>query len=590
MGAFFLYDPQKPIDVSAAKVVFREKGFDQPYEFKLNGLRLLLYKKQLIEENNWVSDGIYSLFVIGTIVYKGNSYSDTKLQLFEDLKSGLLKSDCLIGNYCLIFFNGQDVLLIDDSMDTQQLFTNKDKSFITSSFLAAAMAIDGKLTLDRPACIEKLITGYIIGKNTLFNEVIHLSREKQSEFSGAWHFFQWPGMSVPSADGLNIKDSAANQVTLLLSYMSNLKSLAQKFPAEIGLSGGYDSRLLMAAALKAWPMKISVHTHLTEGVPKHRVEKNIAEEISSSKGCRLRVIPTKQLDKYDEREIEEMLRDNLFYFDGRCSYNMGAFSPVYTRKYKTEVLRENRLTLNGLGGEIYRNYYLVSRKSINTSQWIMNHVFPVGVASIIDKQGLDLLKNILIKKYELILGHPWGKRIPNFETRRFYSEIYLPNSDALNCNAHNQLEFFVTPFMERQFVEAAYAGRAHIGIGGEYQAEMIRQIDSQIASFPLHYGFSISGHEPLQRKLYELIRGYVPDRIWNFRTARIMRREGDSNSYVQYFRRTYEKCRYLKSAADNVERLFPEINFKNLRKDNAMMPNSSFISILLYEFRDKIVF
>jgi hypothetical protein len=74
------------------------------------------------------------------------------------------------------------------------------------------------------------------------------------------------------------------------------------------------------------------------------------------------------------------------------------------------------------------------------------------------------------------------------------------------------------------------------------------------------------------------------------RVKYVTKRQGEKNRNLIYFKDVANKCNYLKRAADFTERLFPELNFDLLRKDYAMMPNSSYISVLLYEFRERLQF
>lgn len=589
MGAFFLYKKTAVIDLGSVKQLFAKKGFDEPYHFDLGSSYLLLYKKQLLAESNFLEhDGCF-LFVIGTIIYKGKNYTRTKELLFDDFYHNKIEKHKLQGNYCAIFYDGHTITLMNDSMNVQHLFTDEANQFITSSFLAAVYAVKGKLTLNRMACYEKLTTGYIVGEDTLFNQVYHITKEKQASFKD-WRFITWEPVETPSRfDNDGLKNSAARQVEAITGYMEGIKELAEQYRPEIGLSGGYDSRLLYAAALKAWPFNLSVHTHATEGITIHQIEKEIAKSMADAKGSPFRMVPTKNMNAYSEAEIEDILKDGLYFFDGRCAYNMGAFSPVYTRKYKKETIGDCRLSLNGLGGEMYRNYYMVCRPIINIKAWMKAHVYCACIDDVFVRHGdFEKMHQNICRKMEKELGFPWRKWVSNFLMRRYYSELRMPESDALNCNAHNQLAFYLTPFIERTLVEKAYKGYKYIGISGEYQTEMLRQMDESLAQFQSHYGFSFDRREPLKYKVYMLVRGLLPDFVWNIRVRLITRREGLKNRNYRYFNEVVNRCEYFKKATQFTEALFPEINFNVLRSDYAMMPNSSYISVLLYELRDKL--
>lgn len=590
MGAFFLYNRNAVLDIESVKIIFQKKGFSSPRHFELGSSSLLLYQKQLINETNYIEGDGCVLFIIGTVIYKGGNYTETKASLLMDFQNGSVDRDALQGNYCLLFYNQTSVTLLNDAMNVQHLFTNKAQQFITSSFLAAMAAVPGKLCLNRMACLEKLTTGYIVGEETLFEQIQHITKAMQNSSKvGIWRFLTWDAIRLPKAfDYSGFQDSAARQVSAIKEYLRGIQALAAQYKPEIGLSGGYDSRLLYAGTLRVWPFKIAVHTHATEGVSIHDQEKEIVKQMAKAKGSPLKVIPTKNMDAYNDTEIEEILKDGLYFFDGRCAYNMGAFSPVYTRKYKMSIVGDCRLTLNGLGGEMYRNYYMVARPFIHYKEWMKAHVYSQCIEMVFrNQEDFSKMHQYICGKMERELGISWRGWVSNFNLRRYYSELRMPDCDALNCNAHNQIAFYLTPFIERELLEQAYCGVRYIGISGEYQAEIIRQVDEELVTFPSHYGFNFSGHEPLKYKLYMFIRGWLPDVIWNARVRFVTKRRKEARN-LEYFRVVAAKCEYLRNAAAYAEALFPEVDFDELRKDYAMMPNTSYISVLLYEFRNRI--
>lgn len=585
MGAFILYNKGKKseLDLVAIHSTFSNKGFSRPSIFDLGECELYLYHKQLAEAVNSYEDGNNCIFVIGTVVYKGYGYHDTLKYLLHDYIKNRIEYDRILGNYCAIFYVNNKLHILNDALNVCQLFTDMGQHFICSSFLASANAV-GKLTIDRSASLEKLLTGYIVGESTLFNEV---RRVIPSDYRGRWDIHKWPPLVVPDADK-NKEKSVIDRTEAIKGYLKDIEKLAEEFKPELGLSGGYDSRLIFAAAQSAWPFKLDIHTHSTEGVKIHSIEKEIVKEIAEKTGHNLTIVPTHNLDYYSGDEIEAILKDGYYYFDGRCAYNMGAFSPTYTRKYKTNTASGHGLTLNGLGGEVYRNYFANIKPFVSVKQWMKAKVYPNAIDRIVDRATFDMVHKYICGKMDQLLPFRWKKWITAFQIRRYYSEMRMPDCDALNCNANNQMVFYLTPFIERNMTEDAYRARNYIGMSGEFQASMIKEINPVIAAFNSHYGFPFDRKEPLKYKIYMLVRGILPDSIWNFRINRIVSSGYQTNRNRQFFERVREKCPFLEQATDYTEKLFPEIDFNYLRTDYAMMPNSSYISVVFYMLRDRI--
>lgn len=583
MGAFFLYNNNSNIKTEAVCEVFEKKGFRDPHTFDCGAYKLLLWQKQLVECANWTACDGAMLCAVGTVVYKGLSYTPSLKAILADYLKDTLEPEKLRGNFCLIFLRDGQVCFLNDTLNVQHLFTDSARTFITSSFLAAMNAPQGKLTLNRMACLEKLLTGYTVGPETLFNEVVHISRSMRQ--SCGWTFLKAPEMTIPPAEGRSRSENIKKRTEKIRSYFHDLYALKDEYTPEMGLSDGYDSRVLYAGALDVWKQAIATHTHSTEGAGAHDEEKKIVKDIASTFGSELTVVKTKQMHNYSEAEIKDILLDGLYYYDGRCAYNTGAFSPVYTRKYKIATAGKHMLTLNGLGGEIYRNYYLVSKPFIYVKQWMKAHVYPDSVDDVI---GQDLFAEIhknLSGKISKEMGTSWGNWASNFCMRRFYSEIVLPDCNALNCNAHNQMLFFVTPFIEWDVMYDAYKARKALGTYGELQAGMMRELNERVSGFRSHYGFTFNQKPSPRYRAYALIKGWLPDFIWNARTRHKLK---SLNHYAEYYGKTMLKCKYLQEADIYLKSLFPEVNFEILHRDYAMMPNSAYVAVLLYTFRDRI--
>lgn len=587
MGAFFLYNPQSfnEAKLNSVKDVYVQKGFHEPKQFHLGSYGLLLYQKQLVNYENFYEEDEGAIYVVGTVIYRGLGYSETLRAMLHDFCNHTLAYDELLGNYCAIIHCKGQIHILNDALNVCELFEDVDRTFVTSSFLAAAESME-RLTIDRLTAQEKLLTGYIVGENTLFNEVKRVIPQTRTGNS-AWEVHKWEPFQVPESDN-NRTESVKERAETIKQFFAKIENIAREYPPELGLSGGYDSRMLFAGSQGSWPFKLDLHTHSTEGVKIHDVEKEIVKEMAKQTGTPLQIVPTHNMDYYQEEDVEDILKDGYYFFDGRCAYNMGAFSPVYTRKYKCQAVSGHGLTLNGLGGENYRNYYMNIKPLVSTKQWMKAKVYPCAVEDVLAKEDFNKLHRTIVEKMDRLLPIKWGKVVSNFDTRRYYSEMRMPDCDALNCNAHNQMEFYLTPFIDRSMIADAYRGREYVGVSGQYQADIIHELSPLVASFDSHYGYAFDKKEPFKRTIYMLVRGILPDFIWNARIRLLTRKTRNTNGNLKYFNRVREKSKFLDAAASYAESLFPEINFDNLRLDYAMMPNSTYISVVLYMLRDKI--
>jgi hypothetical protein len=589
LGAFFLFQDDIDIDEQAVDSVFNNKGFSKRFEFKLGRMRLWLYPKQLLAEENYILDGDGTdLYATGTVVYQGLSYRSSLQALLNDYKTGDIKFDRLLGNYCLIFYNGKKIQFLTDRLNVQHIFVDNKLTRLTTSFLAMLASFQQPGRLNRLACFEKMMTGYIVGPDTLVEGIHQVTPQLQGELcSSCIEFLSVPAQPVNNHPGSeNFNKSVTSQLDTLFHEFRELSNLAITYGVDFGLSSGYDSRLILALAKQA-RLPASVHSHLTKGV--HESEANIAREMAEVAGMPFRSIETLKIEDYGETELLDMLSDGLYYYDGRTGDNSGALSPTYTRKYKAATLADRRLRLNGEGGEIYRNYYYTSAPRVEFYQWMKNHLFYRFAEECMTgaKKMRDELDEFVLGKISRRLGLSVNGWVDQLALRRYYGEIRLPDCEGFLANADNQLAFFIFPFVELSLLEAAYTATPFIGVAGRYEAAMIERLDAEIASFPSHYGFPLN-RPPFSYWLNSAARGYIPDRFWNWRKRRI----NAAGRFNEGDHRRYLKLRQVSPVIPQVEDLlgdlFPEINLQPAMRHAPQRSNLLYLGYFLYEFQHKL--
>ena len=242
MGAFLLCKEElESENIQEGLQVFNEKGFEMPVELQVGSYRLFSFQKQLVHEANIRSDGRCILAAVGTPVYKHKSYADSLDAVFEDLKSGRFEYTGMYGSYVLMFYDGAHICFVLDDMRQMPLYSSCDGRIISTSFLACSKAYGGGLTINKMACLEKLCTGMITGTSTLFAEISRSLPEsmKEIEIIAEAH-------SVLSSrrKGEALRSEAQMQIGCLYNELDAIAPLVGEYGADMGLSGGYDSRLM----------------------------------------------------------------------------------------------------------------------------------------------------------------------------------------------------------------------------------------------------------------------------------------------------------------------------------------------------------
>ncbi len=586
MGGFLLYKSNHSTNLDAVETIFRKKGFSTGNSFRLSSWDLNLYAKQLVSSPNYVQrDNATGLFACGSPVYKGKSYRSTLEKLLADFVEDGIDYGALLGNYVLIFWAEGHIRILTDPLNVQHLFYNAGFNCISTSFLAVLCASEQPLAINRMAFYEKIAKGYILGPDTLVEDVYQwappLSRQPRDETLE----IITPALNIHDARGAKngFQDCLEQQVHCLDQYMEDADALCAEYGAELGLSSGYDSRLVFAAS-KALTRPLSLHTHWTEGV--HDNEQAIVSQMAARRNTPLHVVCTRPMSAQTEAQFAQILEDGLYYYDGRCSHNMGAFSETYTREYKTKTLADNRVSLNGLGGEIYRNYYLTSRRHFDFRKWYYNHVFYVFTPFAFEKaKRLDAIYESILSKMEARLGLDLKGRVGLPEVRRYYSELRMPDCDGSNHNAHNQLAFFLTPFIEPKVIEVGYLATPHLGVSGRFQSALLQRVDPAVASVESHYGFPLS-REPWKYKFKCAVKGYLPDSLEMGRKRMLVSKKGLGMQNLKMYKALLSCSQSLQSIDQALHDVFPEIDWHMCMRDYAQSATAIFLGSLLVTFHE----
>jgi hypothetical protein len=587
VGAFFLYASDASVNETAVREVFRKKGFSEPAEFSLGRMSLWLYRKQLLQESNYLfSDAETAVFAVGTFAYKRLSYPESLAALLGDFTNDALDIDGLLGAYCLVFWGRGRIRVLTDPLNVYHVFVDEQASRLSSSFLAVLASHAERLSVNRLALYERLLTGYVTGPETLVSGIHQLTRPLQERMGGRSLCFVKPsagdGKVDEKADGQPREFGACvdEQIGALVRYCEGARRLAEQYHAELGLSSGYDSRLLFAL-LSALCIPRSVHSHWTLGV--HEPELAVVRQMAELSGTTLRIVKTTLMDEKPDEEIASILLDTLYYFDVRGSAAIGSVSETHTRRYRVKTLGESRLTFHGAGGEIYRDFQVNLRRRFSFAQWMLNHVYyAAGAGSLTDAKLEGLVRESMIRKAEDLLGVALGHKVDQLAVRRYYGEVRGPYCDGNVNNAQNQLTFCLTPFLEPSVVRSAYRAIRHAARSGRFQAAMIARLDSRLASLPSHYGFPLVA-EPLHQRLRGLVKGYTPD--WLLRAERGLRRQFRHNGSIG--RRPAAlttRSATLRECLEALREFAPAVNVQRCMRDPTQANATLFVGCFLREF------
>ena len=583
MGAFIICKKNKLSDMNLALDLFAEMGFASPTSFEIGKRVIYAYPKMAANDTNIVSDNGYTLISAGTPIYKGLDYTDSLSALLHDFMSDGIHHEQLIGQYTILFCHGNTIEILCDPLGCKHMFTDVNHSMLSSHMLPICQCIDGDLHINRRAFYEKLLTGIIMPPNTMFEEIIQIDKqiaERMNHEDQGIKFISLDRFCVSKSSKKTMKECLAEQADTLRKYFELLNN-AGKDGIDIGLSGGYDSRLVLACLNKYCKRKIHLHSHATEN--DHRKDLMIANQMADYIGVPCHTVATKKLCHCDH--ADEVLRKSVLYFDGRSSFSIGGCGEVYTASYRKESTECTPFTMTGVGGELYRNVFDIGFQNIHFDRFMEAKVFSLSFRKAISDDLYRELKDDIITRAASRLGIDGKSRQSKAIAHRYYCEIMMPDGQGVALDAYNQVSCCVAPFLEPRIIAKGYEAIPHHHSGGEFEGKLINLIDPGLAALPSSYGYPI-GKRPVKAKIKESLRTYLPSSTWERLSAVLMKKDKFKiNSALKVL---YANSQTLKKAYSFMIELFPEIDFTCLLHSGEDIRKCQFVAMTLYQYRERI--
>jgi len=577
LGAFVLYKKNETIDLAELRKGFEERKFSEPSAFDLGSFKLLLYKKIVVNAVNFLSQGGNSVFVTGTLVYKQKSYSESLALILEDEINSRLNHNQLIGHFTIIFFIKGKLSVIKDRANSYNVFYDKDKTILSSSFLAVANACTKKLSPDKNAITEILITGSLIGPSTVFNEI-----KKIEEFNCP--FFEGVKIEFANANFIALKNSDYNtcineQIKTLDGYFEATKELANSVGVDSGLTGGFDSRLLFILGTKHYK-SISFHSHWRKV---RSLELECAEKICEKQKEPLQVVPVLHPIDMTEEYLIDVLNEAFYFYDGQVRAHCYWTEEYNTLTYRKKVISNNGLGLHGIGGEQYRNEERMIGKW-NAKNWIKyDLIYKYSGECFLNTNDKEVFYEYYTDKVSKALRIKMKGSVDHLTVKRFLNEVYIPANRATRTNAENTVMFFLSPFAEYAVAQKAYEVIPHFGLSTDFQKDMIKTLDPAIAAVESDYGYNFYDGEPFKLKLATIIKEILPKALLY---KLVHKRKSSNNDSI--YTQLENKFSFFKEYETYLSKLNLSLDLEYLKNKADLAPLIVSIGLVLKKFENKI--
>ena len=311
--------------------------------------------------------------------------------------------------------------LMPDSLGSCKIYHDDDCTCLSDSYVLV-LGMRGSKTLISQSVYEYAWCGTVFGGRTLFREIKSLDPPGVCRLTGSLDVVGRPAsLCLPDFSRAgrqeivnHFRDRSARLFALYAAHFGN--------EIECSMSGGLDSRLMLAALLRAGVLP----TILVYG-EKEAIDVKIARQIAIGEGLKFRHVQKRPGDAVTPAEFPAVMQQIHWAFDG-----WGVEGAFTSDAELLERLRRGRaaLYMNGSLGEVLRNFFYLPDREFKPYEiagaffsryaptWTTSAFQPdayAGVLSEIIRQSVGGGRGALSRRavelvYPLVRGRYWTAR------------------------------------------------------------------------------------------------------------------------------------------------------------------------------------
>ncbi len=542
--------------ISKASHAFAEREHPPPTRFEAGGHVLLAFPK--IGRDGQVcvvsSDDGAALAAPGGMIYRGRAGREALELAFGHLRSDSLERGRLRGCYCLLSMGAGGVHVMPDEEGTYPVFANDDFSVVSSSLLAVLECLPERRLRTSETC-EYILHAACYGPTTPFVGVDRLEAGFDYTLgTGRAEKTRVGSSGLPPLAEEPFSELAEAAVSELRSFYAEVRaafgnSVVQSF------SGGYDSRLLLAAALNA-----GIRPHLFVYGNADSADVRVALQIAEGEGLEIDHVDWSGHPESSPEEYSEALREIYYMFDGMGP--CGVFGPTYLRQDRLRRLQGRDAHVNGGGGEVLRDFWKLPERPIAVEAFVANK-FAAPPGTCVSREGEQQYHDHMAKRVTRAIDG--DKREMTFQqAQSLYPFLRVQYWQGQSTGHGQQFAWDLAPFADRSIVAAGLQVPHRHKRYGKLEREMIGTLSPRLARYPSAYGRSFAEPPSMSYVLTEFFKTHTPLRL-----RPLLRRLAGANSEA-----TLQTWRYADTASRIVDMMNLEvsrhINVEKLRDPTAI--------------------
>ncbi|MFK7964988.1 MAG: hypothetical protein AB8C46_13580 [Burkholderiaceae bacterium] len=476
-------DTARGLSIKQVSAAFARQSFKAPQVRRIGESTVCWFDSlhSSSQSPNWVEFETGFICCVGELAYQRKRGRAALTALWHDYeKPGVSVPDDLYGNFHVVIQNASGAWMFGDDLGLLQLFSSHDGQLLSTSWMSCLLLEPHRL-LDRLATQDYILNGASHGTSSIVSGITRVPTNYRLELAtGVMEH-------ADQRSWINQYEFASQAAAIDLVSATLIDRTSRCLggdPAGLvtALSGGYDSRLILAA-LNATQCPADLFVY---GKPNDE-DVLIAQDLGRALGEPVNVLDKSSIDSNQPELGLAQVEANALFFDGTPID--GLFDPGSDRLTRIRHAESAKLQLNGGGGEVFRNFFYLGSRSFSATELVRcfyhqftRDVFPnrtsyddyidstaANIARAVQNTSGVLSRTEVEAVYPLFRVRDWTSRTNSIVAR--YGRYYTP---------------LVDPILVRQ----ALALPMHWKNFGRFEGQLINTLSPTLGSRPLSYGFT----------------------------------------------------------------------------------------------------
>lgn len=451
---------------------------------------------------------------VGLFLYGGHAGAEALAACDADRRAGRDWRSRTHGHFTLLDIGPDRIELLCDGAGAHKLYHDRDRHRFSNSFLAL-LACEPAPRFDRLGVYHYAFNGALHGDRTLIEGIAQAPAGSKIALAAETGATDLPSLVRPGPEIADIGMAEAVDLCLapLRGTIGDL-GRATRGKVRLSMSGGFDSRLLLALMIEA-----GIRPELYVYGGPDDTDVRVARAVAAHEGLVIRHVDKSLGEPPAPADMPAILERNLAMFDGWK--NDGLFDNGNDAPDRMSRHEDGFVPVNGGLGEIFRNFFNLRNRSYRADEIVDAFYRQYCRHWTTDRFDEDAYRADM-KAAIVAQCHETGPAMGPQQAQLLYALFrgrFWTARDAENNQRFGAMAF---PFIEHDAICAAARIPLRLKAFGKLQAAMISSVNPGLAGLPSSYGFAFDKPFPpgwYAASMKSLLRP-VRLRPWLWRTSR----------------------------------------------------------------------